>query len=168
MTKSIIVLFSLLALSACGYINAAAMRDATDKGAAACRAAHPTPGSTYLERAKCLNDVELKVTREFNHPHMDLIYLRTAYRSALARRIDSGELTHENAQIEFGELTIRLRTEVRQRNAMAAMAEQARSARMQSTGALLQGLGVWNESLKPVPYRGPITCTHSWNTTTCF
>ena len=103
---------------------------------------------TYVESAQCSNDKMRRVIQESGFPHMDIIDLLLASRLALSQRVDGGQLTEAEANLLLAELGIRLNSEIRYRNLAAYQAE---SARLAATGALLQGIGVWGQSLQPAP-----------------
>jgi hypothetical protein len=101
-----------------------------------------------------------QVMAESNFPHMDLMELFFAYRMALAIRVDAGQISEEDVDVQMAELGARINSEIRRREAMAV---QAQGQWLQGYGAMLQGLGVWNQSFTPPPQpaplmRMPVTC----------
>ena len=67
--------------------------------------------SGHLAKVKCGNS---RVRAEFEmagYPYMDLIDLRHAYRLAWARRINSGEMTEEDFELQKAELNVRINSE---------------------------------------------------------
>jgi hypothetical protein len=69
-----------------------------------------------------------------------------AYRLAAAKRVDAGMMSEEEFRLQLMELNVRLNSEAQRRNVLA---QQAYSQRLQSMGVVLQGLGVWQQSLTP-------------------
>lgn len=127
--------------------------------------------SGHVESARCSNDRMRQLWASAGYPYMDLVDLFLAYRMALAQRIDEGKLPKEEAQLLAAELQTRLASEEQRRNATAlqaqAQAQQARSQWLQSYGALLQGLALWNQALSPPAPQGPLTYLRSGNMITC-
>ena len=110
----------------------------------------------YVERAQCKNQAVIEAHQKAGDPNMDLVYLATAYRLALAERQDKTEITQGEADVMWAELIARVSQEARQR-AMQQQAEQRQqsldlqqqnNARMQAYGTLLQGLGTWQSANK--------------------
>ncbi len=119
------------------------------------RLAGELPG--YEASAQCSNERIRRVWAESGYPYMDLVDLALAYKVALARRMDDGLLSEDDAKLLLAELGTRINSEEQQR---AALSAQARSQALQSYGVLLQGLG----AIQP---RTPITCSQSLNTFIC-
>lgn len=122
--------------------------------------------SGYVASVLCSNDRIRQVWAESGYPYMDLIDLQLAYRMAQAKRIDEGTLSEEDAQLQLAELGSRVNTEVQRRNVMA---QQAHSQRLQSIGALLQGLAAWEQSQSPPALAAPrpINCYQHGNFIQC-
>jgi 23S rRNA A2030 N6-methylase RlmJ len=116
----------------------------------------------YVASARCSNDRIRQVRVESGDPYMDLTDLYLAHRMALARRIDNGELSEEDTQLQLAELRTRLNSEAQQRDAITS---QTRSQQLQSYGVYMQGLQSWSQSWQP---RRPVTCYRSLNTFTCY
>lgn len=119
---------------------------------------------TFYQRTECFNEGLMNIYLENNYPYLDLVLLSNAYRLAVAERVDKGELTKTEAQVIMAELGQRIVTEEQKR---ATNAAYARAAQAQGTGALLQGLGTLNQSMRPLQ-RQPITCTQTGNMINCF
>lgn len=109
---------------------------------------------THVAKAQCFNSREGLIYRGKGHPYLDLVSLMQSYRMALAEQVDAGNTTVPQAQLQMDELRVRLNSEVEARNLAR---KQARSARLASYGVLLQGLGTYNNSLRPA-FDRPITC----------
>lgn len=122
--------------------------------------------SGHVASVLCSNDRIRQVWAESGYPYMDLIDLQLAYRMALAKRIDEGALSEEDTQLQLAELASRVNTEVQRRNVMA---QQAHSQRLQSIGALLQGLAAWEQSQSPPALAAPrpINCYQYGNFIQC-
>ena len=93
----------------------------------------------YAGSARCSQGKIIQAFSEAGAGHMDLLELLMAYRLAGAEKIDRGELTEAEAKVQYMELNARIASEIQRRNALAA---QTSAMQAQSTGALLQGLGV--------------------------
>jgi hypothetical protein len=119
----------------------------------------------FYENAECLNDGLTKFFIDINYPYMDLVVLQNAYRLALAERRDRGEITKTEAQVIMADLSQRLAAEEHKR---ATNSAYARAAQAQGTGALLQGLGGFIQSVQPPAQKPPITCMQTGNVTRCF
>lgn len=101
---------------------------------------------TYTESTQCSNPVITQAHQEAGDPAMNLVYLLTAYRLAIAERIDKGVLSEAEGNLMLAQLVSRINTERLQRD-MAAAQQTARAS--QSYEALLQGLGVWQNPANP-------------------
>ena len=139
---------------------------------------------TYAESTQCSNPMIVAAHQEAGDPAMNLVYLLTAYRLAVAERIDKGALREAEANLMLAQLVSRINTERLQRD-MAAAEQRERIS--QSYEALLQGLGTWQTSAnppvqnnvivpsQPVPapggtqpaHRSPITCYQDGSRITC-
>lgn len=101
---------------------------------------------TYTESTQCSNPVIIQAHQETGDPAMNLVYLLTAYRLAIAQRIDKGALSEAEGNLMLAQLVSRINTERLQRD-MADAQQTARAS--QSYEALLQGLGVWQSPANP-------------------
>jgi len=111
----------------------------------------------HVASAQCSNDRIRQVIAASGFPHMDLIDLDLAYRMAVARRIDEGTLSEDDAKLLYAEVRAALSSEVQRRNALAA---QTQAHHAQSYRALM-------EELRQLQPRQPITCHQVMNTITC-
>ena len=98
---------------------------------------------TYTESAQCSNPVIIQAHQEAGDPAMNLVYLFTAYRLAIADRIDRGALSQAEGNLMLSQLMSRINTEIVHRDMAATQQRSRPSASYQS---LLQGLGVWRSS----------------------
>ncbi|HME42187.1 MAG TPA: hypothetical protein VKF36_03790 [Syntrophorhabdales bacterium] len=110
---------------------------------------------TYAESAQCSNPVIIQAHQEAGDPAMNLVYLFTAYRLAIADRIDRGALSQAEGNLMLSQLMSRINTEVVHRDMAGA---QQRSRPGASYESLLQGLGVW-QSLANQPAQNSVTDT---------
>jgi len=101
---------------------------------------------TYVASTECSNPVIIQAHQEAGDPAMNLIYLVTAYRLAIAERIDKHALSEAEANLMLAQLISRVNTERLQRDIAA---EQQRRRTAQTYEALLQGLGMWRGSASP-------------------
>jgi hypothetical protein len=101
---------------------------------------------TYVASTECSNPVIIQAHKEAGDPAMNLIYLITAYRLAMAERIDKRVLSEAEANLMLAQLISRVNTERLERD-IAAERERTRNA--QSYEALLKGLGTWQVSPNP-------------------
>jgi hypothetical protein len=139
---------------------------------------------TYVASTECSNPVIIQVHKEAGDPAMNLISLITAYRLAIAERIDKRVLGEAEANLMLAQLISRVNTERLERDIAA---EQRRALTARSYEALLKGLGTWQASPnppvqqnavapgQPAPTpektqpisRTPITCYQNGPGTTC-
>ncbi len=70
----------------------------------------------HVASADCSNDRARQVLLENDYPYMDLVDLWLAYRMDIAKRIDEGELSEEDAQSEFTEQVTRINNEAERRD----------------------------------------------------
>jgi len=78
------------------------------------------PTRHWSERADCINSVTLGALNKFNLPHADLVMLGNAYRSAIAARVDSGQLSAADGELMQAQVRAYLIGEIQQRNAAFA------------------------------------------------
>jgi len=98
---------------------------------------------TYTESAQCSNPVIIKAHEQAGDPGMNFVYLLTAYRLAVAERLDKGILGQTEANLMLAQLVSRINAERLQRDISAA---QQKGPPGQSYEELLQGLAVWKGS----------------------
>lgn len=123
---------------------------------------------TFGERTNCVNEAALKGAVEADYPYLDLVVLGNAYRAALAKRIDDGSMNETDASLMQAQLGTLIAQEEQKRNATAVQMrseqQRAQAASMYSVGAILQGMGAYQQSLQP---RAPVTCIQTGNIVTC-
>jgi hypothetical protein len=122
-----------------------------DEAAAECVSSIPVPPQTYAERARCFNAATEDIIKTHQPPHADLIQLQEAYRLALAKKIDAGEISREDASVAFLEVKSRAISEIGRRNTEQLQTEAA---------GLMAGAALFNNI-------GPVTCYSSGQMTTC-
>ena len=91
---------------------------------------------TRVARVECARPV-LQLLEQSGFPHMDIVQLMFAHQMVLAKQLDEGKISIEEAKLSFAELSTRITTEVQRRDIQAS---EAKSMRMLGWGALLQGL----------------------------
>lgn len=147
---------SLMLVGGCAAQKAAERERLARDAITACQTAYPPniPRQNVV-RAQCLNDAEKKIYGP-TYSFPDLLTLKHEYKLALARKIDKGEMSPEDARLQFAEVNTRIQTlfEAR-RNARAA-------ADAQSARALYSGLALLQSS-RPIT----TTCNRFGLTTTC-
>ncbi len=140
---------------------------------------------TYVQSTQCSNPVIIRAHEDAGDPAMNLVYLITAYRLAVAERIDKGVLSRTEGNLMLSQLMSRINTERLQKDIGAPRDKQQP---IESYDALLQGIGVWKGSVNPPvredtvePPRSPesavpdqqqtrdsqITCSQNGNLITC-
>ena len=125
----------------------------------------------WKERTDCMNDGLMRVAVEYDYPFLDLIMFGNAYRSALAEKLDRGEITEVQAKLLQADVGV-FGAQEEQRRIQAAMQtqaqmQQARAASTQSLGALIQGFAAYQQATTP-QYRSPVTCTVTGNFFHCY
>ena len=123
---------------------------------------------TFSQRTNCLNEAMLKGAIEADYPYLDLVFLANAYRAALGKQIDDGSMNEIDASLMQAQLGTLIAQEEQKRNAVAVQMrseqQRAQAASMYSVGAILQGMGAYQQSLQP---RAPVTCIQTGNIVTC-
>jgi len=113
----------------------------------------------------CANDRMRQAWLKASFPHMDLVDLALAFRAAIAKRIDAGELSEEEGQLKSAELNARINSEVQRRDALRRQVETLEYS------TFLQGLALWQQSVQPAPQPFPprtlITCSRIGNSIFC-
>lgn len=71
---------------------------------------------TYEASAECSNSQIIAAFQRARYRYMDLIYLLTTERRALAEQVDNGTLTEAQAELEAAQLMVRINDEERQRD----------------------------------------------------
>jgi hypothetical protein len=123
-----------------------------DQATADCVASRPIPPNSYLERARCISDSTAEIVKTHQPPHADLLQLQEAYRLALAKKMDAGEISEEDAAVAFLEVKSQAISEMTRRDTSRS---QARSAHIGAASSLFNSIG-------------PVTCFSSGSTTTCY
>lgn len=142
----------------------------------------------HVSVARCVQERKRDLMIKRGDPHMDLVDLQFAYRLALARRMDEGTLSEEDAKLLDAELAVRIKTEIERRNMLAYQAQlQAQQTRMRqeqleaeqaqrARQAWQDAIRMLNENLqrqrdrdtllapRPIP---PITCYQYGNMVQC-
>lgn len=156
-----------LALAGCGLVQQAEYAKAQERLMAAkaeCRAQHP---NSLADQSDCQTAAEDAIERPFIQ-NGDLLSLMQAKRKLLALRVDRGEITRSEANVELAQVLAEIRDEELARaNAARAVAAQqyAVSAQMASAAARLL------QPQQPAPYYGPpmanMNCTRVGAFTNC-
>jgi hypothetical protein len=122
---------------------------------------------TFAESVRCAN---LRITAAYqnaSYPYMDLIFLFTSARLVGAEKVDKGELTEAEVQLQISELMTRVSNEERRRQYEAQSAQNqamiARAAQTQAAGQLLQGLSAFSAAVNPPT----VTCVSAGPVTQC-
>jgi hypothetical protein len=103
-----------------GNNNAATIKQAADDARAAmaeCKNKRLAGQlKTYVASADCSNPRIIAAFQRAGYRYMDLIYLFTAKRRALAEQVDNGTLTEAQAELETAQFLVRFNDEERQRD----------------------------------------------------
>lgn len=168
------VLATIFVLSGCGLSAAQRVQQAFRQANSIrveCRQRHLAGElKSYVERVRCGNDRVGQAIAESGYPYMDLVNLEIAYRMAVAHRLDKGELSEAEANLQLAELQTRLGSE-QQRRDMAAYQTQ-----LQAKQTATQQWQAWNQwqqneriirSLQTPRTMAPITCYKYGNMIQC-
>ncbi len=101
---------------------------------------------TYAASTECSNAVIIKAHQDAGDPAMNFVYLLTAYRLAVAERMDKGVLNHTQGNLMLAQLVSRINTERLQRDMQTTQRKNVPDGSYES---LLQGLAVWKGSANP-------------------
>jgi hypothetical protein len=139
----------------------AAIKEQVDEAAQDCRQKRLNGElKTFVASVQCSNPRIIAAYQNANYPNMDLVELVTASRLAGAEKIDRGEITEAEFQLQLAELGTRVASEEERRRAN----HQAAAAQtLQAQAAMLQGLSAFQVT-NPSP---GITCTTFDNVTNC-
>jgi hypothetical protein len=116
---------------------------------------------TWTERAGCINGVVSRGQAKYNLPDNDLILLASAYRSAIAARVDAGEVTAVDARLMEAQVRTYL---IEQMQVRRAVASQSQAMQTMAAGSALAGFAAWQQVMQP---RAPITCQQVGASVTC-
>lgn len=133
-----------VAASLSGCIAAARNREARAEVEAAKAACRTQTFTSRVESAKCFNAAEMKFASVYPNP--DLLQLRLATRLAISEKIDKGQMTEAEGELEFARVGAQIGSQEQQRSTSAQMADAA--------------------SQMASPRR--TTCTRYGNTVSCF
>jgi hypothetical protein len=152
-----------LALNGCGVVRQAELAKAKEHLSAQqadCRAQHP---NSQAERADCITAAENETLRPFEGNDADLLTLTQAKRRVLAAKVDRGEMTDDDAKLEYAQFMAAVKVEAqRRRNADSAAAAQQSAASAQMLGASALML----QASRPAPITVPTPAPTV--TTTCM
>lgn len=123
----------------------------------------------YETSARCSNDRIRFFYADSGFPYMDLVDLLLAYQIAVSKRIDIGEISEEEANVQLAEVETRIVSEEQRRSAVTAQAssqarqaqaaqEQARAAQHQALQNSLDRLNAWSRETR---LRQPVTCVQT-------
>jgi len=73
----------------------------------------------FADAARCSNDQMRQVWVDAGFPYMDLVDLMAAHRLAVAERMDKGELSIAEANVQMAEFGVRVVNEAQRRDAEA-------------------------------------------------
>ena len=116
---------------------------------------------TWAERAECINGVVSRAQAKYSLPDADLILLASAYRSAIAARVDAGEVTGVDARLMEAQVRTYL---IEQMQVRRAVASQSQAVQTMAAGSALAGFAAWQQMMQP---RAPITCQQVGSLVTC-
>lgn len=124
MKIAVVVAVGLVALflSGCVSTRMAAAKEEMEREKAACQSA---PRTTNMNLARCINAAEEKAYRASGSTgEGDLVAVRLAARMAIAEKIDKGQMTQAEGELEFARVYSGLvgTSEQRQNSAMTANA----------------------------------------------
>jgi hypothetical protein len=151
--RKLVVLAGLVALAGC----AAQRQVQFNKDAAQCRAEIPATVGNYVRRQQCIIDASNRAG--FRGPGADLL---NATRIALAEKVDKGEITGADANVQYAQV----RYQVEQSDAAQ------RTANAQAAAAVLSAMPRPQPYVVPI-YQAPVaqpwsaTCSRMGNFTTC-
>jgi hypothetical protein len=114
-TKILAALLATTLLAGCAQMQVAQNHKDAVAELARCNAI-PLERGRAVERANCINNVEMRVPP--HSPDADLIVLDIAYRDRIAAQVDLGEISPEDARVQFA-----------QKHAQIAQLEHQRLAR---------------------------------------
>ncbi len=141
-----------LALGGCGLVQQVEYAKAQDRLAAAraeCKAQHP---NSLADQVDCQTAAEDAIERPIIQDG-DLLSLMQADRKLLALRVDHGEITRSEADVELAQVLTEIRDEELARaNATRAVAAQQSAASAQMLGVAARLL----QPQQPVPYTPPV------------
>ena len=126
----------LIVLVGCALVQEQRWREAANRAAqigAECRDKRLAGVlSGRVASVRCSNERTRLAYAESGYPYMDLIDLRLAYRGVLAKRVDAGELSEEEFELQLAEYRAWITTEIMRRNAARTQAYAARQAARQA------------------------------------
>ena len=123
--RPIIILLALatFSLSGCAAQRQEEATLAVANSVVTCKASYP-PNTHYLDRANCEAPFRRRAMQVENVP-ADLAELFLAKHAAIAARIDAGQITREQANVEIGAASVELNQIFQERNRSNALAAAA-------------------------------------------
>ena len=131
----------------------------------------------HVAAIRCVQERKRDLMIKRGDPHMDLVDLQFAYRIALARRMDEGVLSREDAELLDAELAVRIKAEIERRNMLAHQAQlQAQQARnqqaqlqtRQASEAWRDFIRMLNDNLQRQQDRDALTAPRTMPPITCY
>ena len=119
MKLAAVVAIGLLA-SGCAMALQRQVSDEVNAAKAACAA---RTFRNHVEKARCYNAAEQTIAAYYDKP--DLLQLRLAARLAISERIDRGQITEAQGELEFAQIGMQIGSQEATRNSTAAMAAAA-------------------------------------------
>jgi hypothetical protein len=122
----------VIGLAGCGPIQRAQQAEFTKERMAtakaemlACKQQRRTSQVTYVETARCINDVQRRAFEDIHQPYMDLHYTLSAARLRIAEDLDARRITEAEADARLADATAAAQNEHRRRREDAAMQRAA-------------------------------------------
>lgn len=140
----------VLLLGACASQIAAQRQKEASEAISSCSTTFPiSQKRNAYDRSKCLVEAENRIYRS-SYPYPDLFDLKHAYRLALARKIDSEEITSDAARLQLAEVNTKVQSIFEsRRNARVYADSRASEAQAASTQALFSGLSLLQATSRP-------------------
>jgi hypothetical protein len=117
---------------------------------------------------ECSNDRMRQVIAASGYPHMDLVDLFLANRLVLARKIDNGELTPEDAELQEAELKTRIASEEQRRNVVAYQAQLQAHQNFQNSLNMLNYNLQQQQNRDMLMHQPPVTCQNFGTIVQCY
>lgn len=137
---AVLVLTLSMIVAGCAAVRSSNLEAATE---AAQREVAKCPSAPRAEFARCANEITNRTIKPL-HPYPDLVDVVSTARLSLAVKVDRGEMSKEDADMQFAKLQSDVVGEVERRRLAR------RSVRAQESAG------------------GPVSCTTIGNTVTCF
>lgn len=144
---SLVVILTMLILTSCAGVRQREDESLFTRARSDCRANIPVPPGKLVDRVTCINRAYDRYLRQHDES-VDLSDLLASMRIVIAKKVDEGNLSREDANLQEAKFASQIASQRRDR---ALRNQEADSHRVAATAALIQSQRAFSPYLAPAP-----------------